>query len=318
MEFPNFAAPAPVRKGAIFLCAGLESHESDEERAKLQMANEAAAAQGWRAGVDAAYGPKLLHYVDNPSRMVFIPILGLKSSDAILEIGPGLGQNAVAIAPHVSTIDVLEVVEGQAEFCALRCAEDGISNIRITAGGNDCLLPYQDAVFDGVVLNLVLEWCGNRSDGTPHEVMHQRLMSEMARVLKPGGFLYLVTKNRFSLRLLIGGRDEHLFGLRFGSAMPRWIAKLLTGGKNPPGHLHSHGALAAMMAKAGFSNVEAFWAQPEMRWPQQIIPFASPTFALDRKKSAQGETRLTRMIAPFLPRDIAKWTAPGHNFRAIK
>jgi SAM-dependent methyltransferase len=318
MTFSKFSDPAPVLRGGIYVCADLQSHESDEERAQLKLLNKVGSESGWRAGVEAAYGTKLLHYVDNAARMVFIPILGLKSSDAILEIGPGLGQNAVAIAPHVSTIDVLEVVEGQAEFCALRCAQSGISNIRIAAGGNDCLLPYQDSVFDGVVLNLVLEWCGNRSDGTPHETMHQRLLMEMARVVKPGGFLYLVTKNRYSLRLLVGGRDEHLFGLRFGSALPRWLAKLFTGGKNPPGHLHSHGALAEMIANSGFSSIEAYWAKPEMRWPQQIIPFKSQTFAAERKLSPQGETRLTRLIGPFLPRILAKWTAPGHNFRAIR
>ena len=41
-----------------------------------------------------------------------------------------------------------------------------------------------------------------------HEQAQTRLLEEMVRVLKPGGFLYLTTKNRFAPRLLSVGRTS--------------------------------------------------------------------------------------------------------------
>src|SRR2546421_11300747 len=55
-----------------------------------------------------------------------------------------------------------------------------------------------------------------------------RMLSEICRVLKPCGIVQLNTKNGFSYRLIIGGRDEHCHGMRFGSALPRWLLRRFT------------------------------------------------------------------------------------------
>ena len=316
--FPRFKSPAPVMRGSVFVCAGSQRHDHADDHSQLDRLNRIGKEEGWRSGVRAAYDADLITYVDNPKRLIFLPLLPLKPTDAILEIGPGLGQISIPVAARVATVDALEVVRGQAEFCAERCRQEGIVNVRITAGGDDCLLPYEDASFNGVILNLVLEWCGWRAGDQPHHKVHERLIGEIARVLKPGGFFYAGTKNRFSLRLLTGGRDEHMFNMRFGSALPRWFGRLLLGGRRPPGHLHSYRALRAMLSRAGFDAILSYWATPEMRWPKHMIPFDSKSFARERRAVPQGESRRTRAIASLLPGFMIKHVAPGLAFLARK
>lgn len=313
--FPPFRSPAPGFENGVFVCSDSQHHDQMDDQAQLDTLNRVAKLEGWRAGVSAAHGKDWLRYVDNPERLIFLPLLPLRPSDAILEIGPGLGQICTALARKVASVDALEVVRGQAEFCAERCRQEGIANVRVTGGGDNCELPYEDASFDGVILNLVLEWCAWRAAG-PHVDMHRKLLAEIARVLKPGAFFYIATKNRFSLRLLTGGRDEHLFRMRFGSALPRWLGRLLLAGRRPPGHLHSYRALRALLCRAGFDRIESYWATPEMRWPTHMVPFDSGEFARQRRKVPQGESRRTGAIAALLPGFMIRHVAPGLAFIA--
>ena len=144
------------------------------------------------------------------------------------------------------------MVPEQAEFVAVRTRQEGLGNVSVAIGGDDCRLPYRDGAFDGIVLNLVFEWCGSRLESESHEQAQTRLLEEMVRVLKPGGFLYLATKNRFALRLLLGGADEHMFDMAFGSALPPRLAAWLLkrkGHARPMGKLYSHDALMAKLQR---------------------------------------------------------------------
>lgn len=316
-DFPPYKPPAPRFESGIFVSADSGLHAGADDQAQLDTLNRVARLQGWRNGVSAAYDSELLNYVDNPERLIFLSLLPLNPGDAILEIGPGLGQISIPVSRRVATVDALEVVRGQAEFCAERSRQEDARNIRITAGGDNCELPYANASFNGVILNLVLEWCGWRAAGS-HPQMHSKLLAEVARVLKPGGFFYLATKNRFSLRLLTGGRDEHTFQMRFGSAMPRWLGRMLLRGRRPPGYLHSYRELRGMLRVAGFDRIESYWATPEMRWPTHMLSFESDDFARERRRVPQGESRRIRAIASLLPGSMIKHVAPGLAFLARK
>jgi SAM-dependent methyltransferase len=316
-EFPPYKYPSPSFQNGIFVAADSRHHDGADDQAQLNTLNTVAKLQGWRNGVSAAYDSNLLGYVDNPERLIFLSLLPLTPGDAILEIGPGMGQISIPLARRVATVDALEVVRGQAEFCAERSRQEDVTNIRITAGGDECELPYADGVFNGVILNLVLEWCGWRGAGSHHD-MHRKLLAEVARVLKPGGFFYVATKNRFRLRLLTGGRDEHMFQMRFGSALPRWLSHMLVRGRRPPGHLHSYRELRALLRDVGFDRIESYWATPEMRWPTHMLRFESESFAHERRDVPQGESRRAGAITSLLPGFMIKHVAPGLAFLARK
>jgi SAM-dependent methyltransferase len=220
-------------------------------------------------------------------------------------------------------VHALEVVPEQAEFVAERCRQDGYQNLYVAVGGDDCRLPYRDALFDVAVLNLVFEWCASRLKDESHTDGQKRLLRELARVIRPGGTLYLATKNRFALRLLLGGPDEHMCQLRFGSALPRKLAQSVLhfkGCQRPAGMLYSHDELAAMLEGSGFGAIRSFWATPEMRYPTQYIE--ANVDAIRRARShgnlVQGEQRLTRLLMPAIPGRLVRHLTPGLAFLAIR
>jgi SAM-dependent methyltransferase len=313
---PSYSGPPKfVKEDGIYVVRGL--HLSEDRQ--LDQLNRDAKEHGWRGAVETAYGPERMAYVDNYARVRFLHVLPLNENDLILEIGTSLGQIIIPLSKRVGSADGLEVVIEQAKFCAERCRQEGVTNVRITAGGSDCTLPYAEASFDGVILNLVLEWCGQQNNH-PHEESHGLLLSEINRVLKPGGFLFLNTKNRYALRLLTGGADEHMYGMPFGSALPRRISRLFLRGRRQLGYLHSYSELSRLTKKSGFSKIESFWLAPDIRWPTDIILLEPNILATKRRKGgfSEGESRRTRAIMKFMPDRLVKYFAPGLTFLAYK
>ena len=309
-SIPNFLRFAPV--------------EDADGVAKLALLNERARTGDWRSALEATYpDPYFLRYVTQPDRAAFLDLLPLDASSEVLEIGPGLGQFTAVMARRARSVHALEVVPGQAEFTLTRCRQQGLNNVEVAVGGDDCRLPYRDQAFDLIVLNLVFEWCGSRLADEPHEVAQRRLLSEMARVLMPGGSLYLATKNRDALRLLRGGGDEHHFNLRFGSALPRKLSALLLrrrGHRRAMGMLYSHDALASMLRDAGLTAIRSFWAAPEMRFPTHYVPTDAASVREARAKPGfvQGSGRLATWAMGFVPPRWVRHVTPGLTFVASK
>ena len=255
----------------------------------------------------------------DPARSRFVELLPLTNDSNILEVGSSLGQITCVLAGRAGFVQGLEVVPGQAEFAAERCRQEGFANVALTCGGDDCRLPYDDETFDGVVINLVLEWCGGRNQAATNLESQNLLLNESARVLKPHGWFFLTTKNRFGLSYLLGKRDEHTFGWRFGQALPRWLLALLLrlrGKPQPPGMLHSYGALRQMLIDAGFGQIEPFWATPEYRFPREIVGADARSVRAARRGPGfiQGTGRINGGLMPLTPAPLVKYVMPGLIF----
>ena len=195
----------PVRTG-IPQFLRFESAEDAAAHAQLERLNQLARADGWSKALHAVYGEHapIVSYVSDATRGSFVNLLPLTKQSDVLEIGPGLGQFTAHLARRARSVYGLEVVAGQTEFAAERCRQEGVTNVHLATGGDDCRLPYADETFELVVVNLVLEWCGMRCLDEELVDVQRRFLSEIVRVLKPGGAFYLATKNRFALRHLIG------------------------------------------------------------------------------------------------------------------
>ena len=280
---------------------------------------------GWEAALTAVYGddPAMIRYVTMTDRASFIDLLPVTKQSKVLEIGPGLGQFTALIAQRANAVYALEIVAAQAEFAAQRCRQQGVTNVEFAVGGDDCRLPYHDGAFDLVVLNLVFEWCAWRCKDEQFTDVQHRLLNEISRVLKPGGAVYLTTKNRYALRNLIGEPDEHCHDIRFGSALPRWLGRFfmrIKGHSRPLGMLYSHNKLKAMLHEAGFEKADSFWATPEMRYPTHYVPTDTPSIRAARKRPGfvQGETRRSKLLMRFIPAPLVKHFTPGLAFLATK
>lgn len=287
--------------------------------------NAIASRDGWRRALVEVFGPDpaASQYATDPSRARFVELLPLTPESTVLELGSNLGQITCALAKRAGHVEGLEVAADQAQFAATRCLQEGHSHVSVRAGGGDCRLPYGDESFDGVVINLVLEWCAGADPVADHAEMQRRLLAESARVLKPRGWLYLCTKNRFGLNYLTGKGDEHTFQWRFGQAMPRSMLALLMrlcGKSRTPGWIHSYGAMRRLLAEAGFNDLEPFWAVPEFRFPTEIIRADGKSIreARRRRGFVQGPHRSSRLLMPLVPAALVKYVMPGLIFLARK
>ena len=114
----------------------------------------------------------------------------------ILDAGCGTGSYSEALLGYVGRIEAVDMNPGMLEVAArkLAWAEGRISfhSSRIDE------LPFDDATFDGVMINQVLHHLPDAaSEGFP---AHRRVFQEFARVLKPGGILTISTCSQEQLR----------------------------------------------------------------------------------------------------------------------
>lgn len=287
-----------------------------------KQAVDLAKIKGWKEALDTIYGQGMVSYSSDEVRTKFLELLPLNKGSTALEIGIGFGQHTAAIATSVKHLDTLEVRLLNAAFTKMRCQQLGISNVSFFCGGDDCTLPFSDNSYDVVILNLVLEWCGNNNISLPARKSQLRLLSEINRVLKPSGYLQISTKNRYAYRLLLGGRDEHCHQIRFGSALPRWLLRvLLTLFKKgpPPGYLQSYLSLKRLLKTVGFTAIRSFWAVPEMRFAEHFIPSDPISIRAARPNlPRQGETRATELLMRATPAFAVRHFAPGLFFIAQK
>ncbi len=299
--------------------------ESDEQRSELHHLAELAQTQGTLAALHRVYGEHsdIVKYVTKQSRQLMLDLLPLTPKSQILEVGSGLGQFTIPLAQRCGHVCAIEVVQEHAEFSRIRAAEAACTNVDIAAAGDGCRLPFPDGVFDGAVLNLVLEWCGMRESEVPLVDSQRRMLRETWRTLKPGGFLFVATKNRFALRLLLGKSDGHAWDLHFGSALPKPLLMYLLrrrGFSRTKGQLHSHRGFKALLREARFRDIRTFWAIPDMRWPEHYFA-ADPVSIREARRThtlRQDGGRIIGRLAALLPARLVPHLANGNVALAYK
>lgn len=311
----------PVR-GAVPVFLARSDGEGAPTEERLTRLNQAAREHGWREALDIAFSdePEHVRYVTDESRLQLLDLLPLDATSTVLEVGCSLGQVTEHLARRVDGLCALEVVPEQAEFAALRCRQEGLENVQVACAGDDCRIPFPSNAFDVVVLNLVLEWCGQRGTEA-FASSQQRMLRECSRVLRPGGHLFVATKNRFSIHLLVGGQDEHTDNLRFGSAAPRWLLRVLSRacGRPPKGRLYSLRELRRALRAAGFDEMDLYWAIPHPRYPACHVPFERNAINAARRRLAEGGRMgpLTRLLL-WLPTHMTRHLTPGLSIVARK
>jgi SAM-dependent methyltransferase len=339
MNSPSKSVCQPVWSGAIYLSpdaadryrlksnvAVFQERDLDDEGRISQLDQMVARASmiGCLPAVAETYGSdsRMINYITDQSRHSYVSLLPIDRDAVVLEIGCALGQCTALLADKAKEVVAMDVVRGQAEFALLRCKELGLTNIHVAVAGDDGRLPYNDCSFDVVILNLVFEWCGSRSP-EGNEVVQKRLLTEIARVLKHGGVAWISTKNRYSIHLLLGGRDEHMDDMRFGSCLPRAVGGRLLrwrGHQRSRGLLHSHTALRSLILDSGFSVAKAYWAVPEPRYVNLFVEADAESIQRFRQafSGKQGRGRWISRLTSLVPAKIMRYIAPGNCFVATK
>ena len=106
--------------------------------------------------------------------------VGLCGLGKVLDAGGGIGQWALALAETNQQVEVLDQMSDRLLTGYTLARRSGIQNISFRYGSIEAL-PYPDAYFDGIICYSVMMFAdGNKS------------AREFARVLKPGGKLYVM------------------------------------------------------------------------------------------------------------------------------
>jgi SAM-dependent methyltransferase len=262
-------------------------------------------------------------YLADPARSSFLDLLDLGPEHTVLEVGTNAGQITEPLARRVGKLHGLDIVPAYLKFTGARCALQGVTNVELASGGDNCLLPFSEGYFDFVILNLVFEWVGSRNKPLTLIESQRLMLQEAHRVLRPGGTLYLSTKNRYAPWALRGGRDPHSHGLRFGSVMPRWLRAALLRAKKLPraeGLLHSYGGLRRCLGRAGFRVSKSYWVIPEPRFPARYVPFDGRAIsaAQAQREIAIDDDPFTDRLLRMMPASIVPFFAPGLVFVAVR
>ncbi|HEY2231095.1 MAG TPA: class I SAM-dependent methyltransferase [Xanthobacteraceae bacterium] len=162
----------------------------------------------------------------------FQAALGEAGRGNVLDVACGPGVVTAAIAPRAASVVAFDATEPMLEKAKARCAKAGLLNVEFKCGNAESL-PFDDARFDGVVNRLAVH----------HFADPQRALSEMFRVLKPGGAAVIVD--------VVSSEDTN------ESTLHNAIERL-----RDPSHVRmlSASELEAGMARAGFQAGErATW-----------------------------------------------------------
>jgi 2-polyprenyl-3-methyl-5-hydroxy-6-metoxy-1,4-benzoquinol methylase len=119
----------------------------------------------------------------------WIDELAIPPREKVLEIGCGAGRCTVALAQRGYLIHAMDSVEGMLNSTQKHASEAGVSSSVTTSLGDAHNLAFPDGSF-GLVLAIGV---------IPYLNFPQKGLSEMVRVLRPGGFLVVTAGNRWRL-----------------------------------------------------------------------------------------------------------------------
>jgi ubiquinone/menaquinone biosynthesis C-methylase UbiE len=141
------------------------------------------AALWWRKNPSACpYSQRFFIELPHPgiTRGRLVEILEPRPGERVLEIGPGTGYYTFEMAGRLDggQVDIFDIQQEMLDHVVREANKRGVTNV-LPALGDAQALPYGDASFDAAVLITVL---GEIPD-------QDRALSEIERVLKPGGRL---------------------------------------------------------------------------------------------------------------------------------
>src|SRR5215471_9181806 len=179
----NGDLPPPARKLWSVVAADLDDAQlaTDRQRCAAVLRARAEQARGDSRWPDSVAGEMERHY--SPGRTweaLARGLIGLADLGDVLDAGAGDGATAQLLAPHARSITCIDVSETLIDAARVRLA--GHANVRCETADLHAL-PFADASFDQVLLLNVLT----------HLRAPVRAIAELARVLRPGGRLALVT-----------------------------------------------------------------------------------------------------------------------------
>jgi D-aspartate ligase len=187
----------------------------------------------------------LVHRERQERAIEWVRSLGLPAGARALDAGCGAGHASVALARAGLRVDALDPVENMVQRARANAREAGVADRVEVRRGDVHELPFEDGTFSLAVALGVLPWVESPA----------RAVTELARVLAPGGTLVVSADNRRRLSDLVDPRRTPLLDPA-KPALKRALGLGARDGAFAIAAMHTRGQLRDLLATAGL-EVEA-------------------------------------------------------------
>lgn len=234
----------------------------------LRQINELSQRIGWRKAVSEKIKGEdsaLSHEMTDEARADFRFVLPMTSRSKVLEIGAGFGAVSFGLQPHCGWIAAVEPVAERARFMEIRRSQEELQNIEVAvAGWFD--LPFSPETFDFIIVNGVLKSVGLAGPAGGARSLQVRFLSDLLRLLRPGGAVYIGSENRLDM-----------VDLRKLDGEGRPLPEMPKSARSPiKGKVYGKEGYRKLLAESGFSEVQFFMPYPDYTRPATMISLDDP------------------------------------------
>jgi len=285
VQCPDCSKRWPVKDG-VPLFSNEDIYWGEISRQQMQQIVDLARNDHWLNALDALLkpdNPRIYDYVTDSTRADWRYPMTLDKSKTALDLGAGWGLLTSELAKVCDSVVALEKIPLRVEFMRTRFRQDNLTNVQIIQG-DFLTIPFPDNSFDCIVCNGVLEWVGLYDLTRKPREAQMFFLKNLARLLKPGGTLYIGIENRFGYKQLLGTRDHS--GLRFTSLLPRfmadWVMRFSRSNKafflddnvvaGYRTYTYSAAGYRKLLRECGFRTPEIYFVVPNYSHPRWLIP----------------------------------------------
>jgi ubiquinone/menaquinone biosynthesis C-methylase UbiE len=266
--------------------------------------------------------PRLYDVIFSKKREAGLELLQLKGDELCIDYGCMWGALSIPLARRANHVISVDQTPESLQFLASRIEEEKIENITLV--NEDVkhfpVLP-EEIKADCAVVNGVLEWVPesgvielkeyygkkrkkNYDDGYKPEKVQLEFLKSIKDNLGYNGKLYLAIENRYDFKMFFGVKDPHA-NLYFTTILPKFLANFISKAflsRPYVTHIHSKKELRTLLQRAGFSEVEFYYAFPDYRFPELIkhedttLSDFKPTISIRQ----DGHIKIKRLIGFIL------------------